>query len=35
LTLHNDEATLTDPQIEAAMAAVLAQVVQDLGARQR
>ena len=35
LTLHNDEASLTDPQIEAAMAAVLAQVVQDLGARQR
>ena len=35
LTLHNDEATLTDPQIEAAIATVLAQVVQDLGARQR
>ena len=35
LTLHDDAATLTDPQIEAAMAAVLAQVVQDLGARQR
>ncbi len=35
LTLHNDEATLTDPQIEAVMAGVLAQLMQDLGARQR
>lgn len=35
LTLHSDEATLTDTEIDAAVAAVLAQVQQELGARLR
>jgi phenylalanyl-tRNA synthetase beta chain len=35
LTLHSDEATLTDAQIEAAMAAVLAQLTAQVAARLR
>ena len=35
LSLHREDATLTDAQIEAAVAAVLARLVADLGARQR
>jgi phenylalanyl-tRNA synthetase beta chain len=35
LTLHSDDATLTEAQIEAAVQAVVAQLGQDVGARQR
>ena len=35
LTLNNDEATLTDAQIESAMQAVVAQLARDVGARLR
>ena len=35
LTLHSDEATLTDAQIEAVMSAVMAQLTQRLDARLR
>jgi phenylalanyl-tRNA synthetase beta chain len=35
LTLHSDEATLTDAQIETAMSAVMAQLTQQVAARLR
>lgn len=35
LTLHSDEATLTDAQIDTAMAAVMDQLARELGARLR
>jgi len=35
LTLNSDDATLTEEQIESVVAAVLAQVIDSLGARQR
>jgi phenylalanyl-tRNA synthetase beta chain len=35
LTLHNDEATLTDAQIDAAMNAIMAQLTQEVAARLR
>jgi phenylalanyl-tRNA synthetase beta subunit len=35
LTLHSDDATLTEAQIEAAVHTVVAQLGQDVGARQR
>jgi len=35
LTLGSDAATLTDGQIDASVQAVVAQLVTDLGARQR
>jgi phenylalanyl-tRNA synthetase beta chain len=35
LTLHSDEATLTDAQIEAAMAAVVQQLTAQVAARLR
>jgi phenylalanyl-tRNA synthetase beta subunit len=35
LTLQDDAATLTETQIEAAVAAVVTQVERDLGARLR
>ena len=35
LTLHNDEATLTDAQIDAAMSAIMAQITQQVAARLR
>jgi phenylalanyl-tRNA synthetase beta chain len=35
LSLHSDEATLTEAQIEATMNAVLAQLRQQLSARLR
>jgi phenylalanyl-tRNA synthetase beta chain len=35
LTLHSDEATLTDTQIDTAMNAVLTQLTQQVAARLR
>jgi len=35
LTLHSDEATLTDAQIDATMTAVLSQLTQQVAARLR
>jgi phenylalanyl-tRNA synthetase beta chain len=35
LTLNSDNATLTEEQIEATVQAVLQQLIDDLGARQR
>ena len=35
LTLQNDEATLTDAEIDAVVSAILRQTEQDLGARLR
>ena len=35
LTMNGDDATLTEAQIESAVQAILAQVISDLGARQR